>query len=260
MPSAMPHQIVRLAHYHQAPGRQPGSRKIEAGTELVELVTGGRGWLEHGDRWVEVTPGALLWHCRGEGTIGRSDVTDPYRCLAVTFRVAKNARRRVSRITRWPDLDEVNRFTRDAVRRFLDERFPSEILLAWVYGQLVYHARIGKETSTVPDRSAARLERVTGLIETEYGTDLRLPDLALAADCSVPHLHHLFREHFGESPHQYLLRRRLLAARERLTATDQPIKQIALECGFGSPSAFCNAFQSRIGSTPSVYRAEQWQV
>ena len=56
---------------------------------------------------------------------------------------------------------------------------------------------------------------------------------------------------------EYLLEKRLLLAAEKLLSTNLPVTDIALSCGFTSPSYFTKQFRKLIGSTPSVYRKEK---
>ena len=72
----------------------------------------------------------------------------------------------------------------------------------------------------------------------------------------VPHLHDRFQAHFGLSPHQWLMRRRLHAARQLLAATDQPIVEIADACGFADAAAFCRAFKRGEGTSPAAWRRQ----
>lgn len=253
-----PRALRKLTHYHQPHGRHPGTRVIRPGRELVELLTAGRGWVRHRDRWVEVGAGALLWHVAGDGTIGRSDFDDPYRCLAVEFEVVRGKPRRVPRITQWKDLDEVARFARESLRLYLDEHYDRSVLFAYVYGQLLFHAH-GHHRKAAAEELPAALQRLLARIDHDYPQPLTVAVLAEEAGWSIPHVHQVCRERLGETPHQLIRRRRLLAARERLASTEEPVKQIAVECGFGSASSFCNLFRKQVGCSPAAYRFSQWQ-
>lgn len=254
MPFPAPHSIFLIAHYHQPPGVHPTANTLPAGRECVELVTGGEGALWHDERWVAVGAGDLLWHMPGEQTIGRSRFDDPYRCLAVRLTVPPGGTgRRVPRLSRWDDLDDVRAFTRTAVRYFVDERFDRDALLAYVFGRLLFQARLHHHLAPAPD-TPIQLRRALRAIDSGYGQQLLLTDLAALAGCSVPHLHALFRRHFGTSPHQFLIQRRLRAARERLVATDQPVKRIAADCGFADAPGFCRLFRRVVGCSPGEHR------
>ena len=64
----------------------------------------------------------------------------------------------------------------------------------------------------------------------------------------------IFRRDFGETPHQYLLRRKLSAAAELLQRTDRTIKEIAQEFGFSSEYYFAAVFKQKCGYSPGVFR------
>lgn len=251
--------IFGVTHYHQKRNRQPGIRVIAPHTELVELVTAGKGAVYHRERWIEVTPGSLLWHVAGDQTIGRSDPEDPYRCLAVQLKVGRGRKRRVPRITRWSELDEVERFTREAVRGFLDERFDRETLGIYLYGRLLFQAKLHGNRSG-PEDLPEPLQLMMRRIEQDYAAPLSLEELASEAGWSVPHLHAVCREKLGDTPHHLLIKRRIRAARVRLVTSRDPVKQIAVECGFGSAAAFCHLFRKQTGLTPAAYRADQWRL
>lgn len=248
-----PRELRRASHYHQAHGIHPGAYTIPPDHELVEVVTGGHGWVEHEGQWFEVGPGALVWHMPGDRTIARSDFADPYRCLAVLFSGPLPPGRRVPRFSNWPELDELRAFTREVVRTVVDESFDRQAILAYTFGRLYYQARRSHHRAWSPDLPP-NLRKVLKSLYVNFALPLTLADLAEQAGWSVPHLHAVFKQHLGSSPHQYLARRRLQAAREYLVATDRPIKRIAADCGYNRDAAFCRQFRQATGLTPAAYR------
>lgn len=64
-----------------------------------------------------------------------------------------------------------------------------------------------------------------------------------------------FRDAFGVSPWQYVMRARLDEAARLLWYGAEPVTEVALATGFASPSHFANAFARRFGVPPSRYRA-----
>jgi len=241
------------SHYHQPAGRHPHGSIIQRGQERIELVTAGRGWIWHRERWCQVDAGSLAWHCVGDQTIARSDFDDPYRCLAVHIAVDPDAARPAPRLSRWDDLDEVRAFTRRVLRDVVDERFPDAVIAAYAYGVLLYRAHTDhhrRRHGGLPPPLTAAIE----LIEAGFAAELPSERIAEAAGWSVPHLHAAFKRHLEVTPHQYLIRRRLRAAREMLTTSGHPIAVVAQDCGFGDPAHFSRAFRQAVGMTPSAYR------
>jgi AraC-like DNA-binding protein len=245
-----------VGHYHQPKGRPVNPKKIDPGTQYIELVTAGRGWVRNGETWQEVTPGSLLWLLPGDFTIGRSDFENPYQCLAVRFPGPRRPRRVIPLHTRWDEVDEVRRFTAEVVRLHAGGRFDAGVLLDYILGRLRFQAELflrQESRQQVPEQLRRALQR----IDTGYGGPLRLQDLAEPTGWSVAHFHDVFRQHLGLSPHQALLQRRIEAAREMLAGGNDPVKSIAADCGFSSPSAFCALFKKTNRLSPQEYRRRQ---
>lgn len=246
-----PRELVTLGYYHQEPGKHPEFETVAPGNERVEVFTGGRGWVLMEGELVEVTAGAMLWHIAGDQTTSRSDWENPYRCLNVQFRTDPlPGVRRAPRLTRWHDIEAIEVFLRETVRAHVDESFDRDALLTHVYGQLLFQARLWEQAS---GRSGLpeKLQRALELIET---SPLPLRDVARQVGWSVAHLHEVCRLKLHTTPHKLALHHRMQVARERLAGSDQPLKQIATECGFSSASAFCHAFKTQVGLTPLRYR------
>ena len=98
-----------------------------------------------------------------------------------------------------------------------------------------------------------RLQRARDLIESRFDEPLRLGDLAHAACLQKHHFLREFARAFGTTPHRYLVRRRLDAARRLLAKRGASVLRACLEVGFADPSAFARAFQQRYGTPPSIY-------
>jgi len=242
-----------ISHYHQPEGAHPQARPIPFPYEKVEVMTGGRGWVWHDGDWREVIPGDIIWNKSGDRTIGRSDFSNPYRCLAVTLVAKHRGNREVPRFSHWPDIEEVRAFTRECVRLFYDDEFDRQALYEHVVGHLLFRVRLHVH-DTGRKELPLQLRAVLQKIESDYASPCRLEELAAIAGWSVAHLHEVFRERLQMTPHRMLIRLRLRAARERLASTNQPVKQIAVECGFSDSASFAHAFKAGTGLTPGDYR------
>jgi AraC-like DNA-binding protein len=80
-------------------------------------------------------------------------------------------------------------------------------------------------------------------------------DLAAAAGVSPAYFSRQFKRTFGESPHQYLLTRRLERAANLLRTTDWSIARICFAVGSQSVGSFTTSFCRMFGQTPQAYRA-----
>jgi AraC-like DNA-binding protein len=106
-----------------------------------------------------------------------------------------------------------------------------------------------------PVPQARHLLRAKDLIDARYRDPLDVPALARAAHLSPAHFSREFRRTFGETPHQYLLTRRLERAAELLRNTDRSVMQVCLMVGLRSVGSFTTSFGRAFGLAPTAYRA-----
>jgi AraC-like DNA-binding protein len=103
-----------------------------------------------------------------------------------------------------------------------------------------------------PDR---HLLRAKDLVDARYFEPLDVEDLARAAGLSRAHFSREFRRAFGESPHAYLLTRRLERAAALLRTTDRSVADVCLSVGLQSVGSFTTSFSRTYGRSPTAYRA-----
>jgi AraC-like DNA-binding protein len=102
---------------------------------------------------------------------------------------------------------------------------------------------------------ARHLLRAKDLADARYFERLDVDDLAGAAGLSRAHFSREFRRAFGESPHAYLLTRRLERAAALLRTTDRSVADICLSVGLQSIGSFTTSFTRTYGMSPTAYRA-----
>jgi AraC-like DNA-binding protein len=108
-------------------------------------------------------------------------------------------------------------------------------------------------TTFVPP--ARHLLRAKDLADARYFEPLGVDDLAHAAGLSRAHFSREFRAAFGESPHSYLLTRRMERAAALLRTTDRSVAEVCLSVGLQSIGSFTTSFKRTYGVTPTAYRA-----
>lgn len=99
------------------------------------------------------------------------------------------------------------------------------------------------------------LLRARDLVDARYSEPLAVDDLAGVAGLSRAHFSREFKRVFGESPHAYLLTRRLERAAALLRATDRPVAAICFAVGLRSVGSFTSSFTRAYGVSPTAYRA-----
>jgi AraC-like DNA-binding protein len=102
---------------------------------------------------------------------------------------------------------------------------------------------------------ARHLLRARDLADARYFEPLGVQDMARAAGLSRAHFSRQFRVAFGESPHVYLLTRRLERAAALLRTTDRSVAEICMSVGLASVGSFTSSFTRTYGMPPMAYRA-----
>jgi AraC-like DNA-binding protein len=104
---------------------------------------------------------------------------------------------------------------------------------------------------------ARHLLRAKDFADARYSEPIEVTDMAGAAGLSKAHFSREFRRTFGESPHHYLLTRRLERAASLLRMTDWTVGEICVSVGLVSLGSFTTSFKRAFGETPTQYRESQ---
>ena len=102
-----------------------------------------------------------------------------------------------------------------------------------------------------------KVQKAIDFIEENLDRDIVLKDIAEQAGFSMFYFDRVFKAMLGESVAEYLRKRRLTNAAQRLLSTDQRILDIALEYQFSSQESFTRSFKRMFGLTPGEYRKHQ---
>jgi AraC-like DNA-binding protein len=108
---------------------------------------------------------------------------------------------------------------------------------------------------TIADLAALRRARDT--MDRDYARPLDVPALARAAYMSAGHFSRSFRAAFGETPHSYLMTRRIERAKALLRRGDLTVTEVCFEVGCSSLGSFSSRFTELVGESPSAYRARR---
>jgi AraC family transcriptional regulator len=114
----------------------------------------------------------------------------------------------------------------------------------------------GKASRYPKGRMGARaLRLIDQYIDAHLGSDMRIADIAALAGMSRFHFARSFRATVGNTPHQYVLQRRLERARTLLQTTSLAVRDIAVTTGFADQSHLTRLVKQRFGVTPGTLRA-----
>ncbi len=99
-----------------------------------------------------------------------------------------------------------------------------------------------------------QVRKVTSFIETNLDSSIRSKNLASVVRLSPCHFSRVFRNSFGDSPSEYVIRRRIERAQGLMLSTDASLCQIALACGFADQAHLCRLFRRIVGESPGTWR------
>ncbi len=111
------------------------------------------------------------------------------------------------------------------------------------------------DESAVP-LSSGELERCFEFIEVCLDQPIGLNDIGNVIKVPPSRVISGIKTATGQTPHQYVLSRRIARAQELLAAGAMPLAEIAYACGFASQSHMTDVFRQKLGVTPGRYRKE----
>jgi len=143
-----------------------------------------------------------------------------------------------------------------------DARLGSRAYVDLLVAQLAMHLFRRHSVNNGPARSYRgglpryKLRRVIDYIRDNLSADLNIAEIAQQVNMSPSHFTRQFKLATTLAPHQYIMQKRIEAAKKLLSETEIPIAQIALEIGFQSQSRFTTLFRQLTGTTPRAYRGK----
>lgn len=108
---------------------------------------------------------------------------------------------------------------------------------------------------TAPSNDNSPIANVQAHVMEQVGKRHPVESLAQVARMSVRSFSRLFSQETGLTPHEFIERARVDAARNRLESNDLPLKSVAYDCGFGTADRMREVFVKRLGVSPAQYRA-----
>ncbi|MCF6177284.1 MAG: AraC family transcriptional regulator [Victivallaceae bacterium] len=242
-------ELVTVSHYSAPPNQEIQSHEIAKETECIELLSGGEV-IFNNQRYRR---GTLFWHAAGDSTVHRYPAGDPYSCFVFKFSVRAQEKRLIPRISGWNNLDMLDETCEEILRCFHNDNYDNKIIGPYAYATLYWQVYRSGIRQTAP-RSHKAVRRAIKFIHNHSTDDLLIKDIAEAAGVSEPHLYLLFRQHLGNTPHQYILMQRLQHARRLLVSSNDSIKEVGFDCGFSNSESFHRAFRKKYEMTPGEYR------
>lgn len=132
--------------------------------------------------------------------------------------------------------------------------------LAQVIVHLTAHSIFSEVNRVIPLYDRFEVERSIAYMNDHISEKITMEDLAGQAHRSAVHFSKIFKSVTSQTPIEFLQSLRLQKARRMLSCGVRTISEIALECGFSTPSYFSNCFMEKYKITPSAYREKYRQT
>ena len=101
-----------------------------------------------------------------------------------------------------------------------------------------------------------QIARVRAFVEKNLDRPIHTRDLSAVARRSPAYFSRSFKQAFGETPHAYVVRRRLEKACHLMMTSSASLSQIALSAGFSDQAHLCRLFRRAFGQSPTSWRRE----
>lgn len=241
-----------LGHYRSPVGGAPAPHPIGPGSILFELITDGSVYEPASD--VLRSTGWVFAHQPGQSTVWRSEPDGRYECMTAAFDLGHVPRpEEWPRCFFWGNAEDAVSFAYEMLHAFHHTSVERGVLGDLVWSQFCFRLdcfRRQEGRTEIPPRLSAILAHM----DQHFSEQVSVEDLAERIGLSASHLHARFREFVGITPHQYLIRRRMQAARHLLATSVDPIKTIAANVGYANTESFCRAFKQHVHTTAATYR------
>ena len=237
---------------------------------VLHVVLGGRGVYQCGKNSFDVGPDNMFLIYPGEETFYKADHEDPWRYCWIGFH-GVSVERVMENVGFTKDLPVLPLSNGEAVQKTIrsalemDEDILAEIFFRracvnQVIGLLLSGSPRRRSPVIVPGQEVSYTTYAEHYLQRHFAERIRVNELAERIGISRSYLVRLFREHYGISPQEYLIRLRMIHASECLVLTEDPIGNIAMESGYPDPLAFSKIFKQRFGVSPSAYREQNRQA
>jgi AraC family transcriptional regulator len=240
-----------MAESHYAPGSNTPMHIHE--TASFTVILRGEYMEEHRVQVFNCFPGKILFRAAGEQHCDRIGYSGAH-CVMLEMRPAWQERLAATQlpfsVCQMHDTQDVLlRLRRELT--IVDEMTP--LAVEALVLELCCQLQRGR---VAPTRVAPWLRQVQEKLEAEFAGKQSLRVLAADADVHPAHLARVFRQQFGYSVGEYVRRRRIEFACERIEA-GEPLNDIAIQAGFANQPHFSRTFKAVTGLSPGQFRREK---
>lgn len=152
------------------------------------------------------------------------------------------------------DRETIHRATQTRPDGYLIKPVGRDSLFATLEVALQRELTTSEDERPVEAPLSRRVKRAIAFMEDHIEENIGTGQLAELAGVSRDHFVRVFRKSTGETPHQFLVKRRIARACRILETTDLRITEVARQCGYESLTYFTTLFRKSVGKSPAAYR------
>jgi AraC-like DNA-binding protein len=230
-----------------------------SGEAVVQQTLSGAGFFNNdaGHRLVPAGQAMLFTHDESSSYGYPPEVTEPYRLRYLSFTLAglrpwfDRLRAEFGSVVRMPIGGEAAEVLSEIMRRFRARSFRDRFQETELLHQLLvalYREQVAASQESDP------IERGYHHLRDNFRSPLNLKEVADRCGVSREHFIRAFGKRYDEPPGEMLRRLRLEHAHRMLKATQMPVQEVAIACGFADANSFCRAYRQRFGDTPGHSR------
>jgi len=105
-----------------------------------------------------------------------------------------------------------------------------------------------------PALLAWQIKRLMAYIESHIESPISIQELAGIAGLSPSHFCRAFRKSLNDSPHCFVMQRRIARSQALMSTTRAPLSHIAIDCGFADQAHFSRVHRKLVGMAPGIWR------
>ena len=252
---AMPFSVTGGAHYEV--GDKYFTRRSQLDSYQLILTCSGHCQVETGSHRYDCTKGTvLLMDCRAPH-VYRVPKGECWDYKHIHFEVDERSRRVADKALGFIAFPESD------IERRIDEIFwemrhfsanSPYILSNHVSNMLTEMIQLRSQAAIIRPHMEL-IEKAAKYMRGHYMEKININDLAKNEFVSVFYFTRLFKDYYGTSPYDYLVKYRLNKSKNML-AQGRAVKEIAQECGFGNANNFSRIFKKHTGISPNQFRAQ----
>lgn len=224
--------------------------------QLVYVTRGGGHFASQHTPLCIVSEGTILLLKPGEWHTYRPDEASGWECYWVGFNgaVTESLNEEHSLIHIGYDEEMVGLY-RKILEVSNDERPGHRQLLSGILIHLLAYLFFRKKDNNWKDKEVLnKIDKARLMIREKLNRPVSPEELAAELNMSYTWFRRMFRQYTGLAPAQYITQLKIQKARELLSVTAMPIKEIALELGYESIDYFSTLFKKQTGTTPGQFR------